>query len=269
MRLLTALAVAATATAQTSTVTSEYVDPITGFTFQSYATNSYRFGLILPSSNPATDLIAQIVGPLNTDGDGWVGIDFGSSMIGPLLLVAWPTGDPSSPVIASPRQAHGKSPDLVHVYDNHQVEASLIPKGTFVNTTHITATILCRGCVNSDSFDPLSDSGQFGYAYSVRSVDTPGSKDSRLSSHSPDGARGFFGVHIPGARSDDFATYAQAAVPVASSTGGPTTSGGSGATGTTGGVAATGTKPSGAKERKSGVLGLAFAGVVAAMWAMI
>jgi hypothetical protein len=267
MRILTALAVAAVATAQN--ITSKYLDPLTGFTFHSWASDSgYRFGLILPSSDHATDLIAQLVAPLNTDGDAWAGVAFGRSMMGPLLLAAWPTGDPSHPVLVSPRVAHGKAADLVHVYDNHPVQVKLIPKGTVVNSTHFTATILCEGCVNSDSFAATDSSGQFGFAHSLQKVATPGSQDTQLSSHSsPYGYRGLFGIDIPQTKSDQFETYAEEAVPVGSPAA-PTTAAGSGPTGTTGGVA-TSTKPSGAEGRKSGFTGLMLAGLVAVVMALI
>ncbi|KAK0616318.1 hypothetical protein B0T14DRAFT_435510 [Immersiella caudata] len=252
-------------------ITSEYHDPLTNFTFHGWASDSgYRFGLIVPPSDQATDFIAQLVGPLNTDGGGWAGVAFGRSMMGPLLLAAWPTGDPSHPVIVSPRVAHGKSADLVHVYDNHPVQVKLIPQGTTVNSTHFTATILCQGCVNSDSFEMTASSEQFGYAHSLKKVETPGSQGTRLSSHSPpDGSRGSFGIDITQAKSEEFASYAQAAVAVVDSTAAPTTAGGSRPTGTAVGVAPTGTKPSGAEGRRSGMVGLVLAGLIAAVRVMI
>lgn len=47
----------------------------------------YYFGIMLPQQ-PTTDFLAQLVSPL-TQGSGWGGVSLGSSMKGPLLLVAW------------------------------------------------------------------------------------------------------------------------------------------------------------------------------------
>jgi hypothetical protein len=71
-----------------SSPTSQYIDVVTGITF--YALESptgYLFGMMMPQ-HPTTDFIAQIVTPL-ADGAGWGGVSFGSSMVGPLLLVTW------------------------------------------------------------------------------------------------------------------------------------------------------------------------------------
>ncbi|KAK0644396.1 hypothetical protein B0T16DRAFT_392756 [Cercophora newfieldiana] len=196
---------ATAALGQATSTSSAYHDPYTGIHFQRYASGNYSFSLVLPD-NPSfatTDLIGQLVSPLSPDGDGWAGVSFGSKMMGPLLLVAWPT--PSKSVIVSPRLAHGKSPDSVHVYDNHPVKVKQIPEGTFVNGTHVTATFLCEGCVNADSFDPrASQIWQFAWAWSQRRVAEPGKPDTALSDHR--GVYGFFGVDLEGAKSTEFLT---------------------------------------------------------------
>jgi cellobiose dehydrogenase (acceptor) len=71
-----------------SSPTSSYIDVDTGITFYGLESpTGYLFGMMLPQ-HPTTDFIAQIVTPL-TDGAGWGGVSFGSSMVGPLLLVTW------------------------------------------------------------------------------------------------------------------------------------------------------------------------------------
>lgn len=82
------LASATAAPSQGRSLTDSYTDADTGITFHGYASPpSYLFGMVLPQQ-PTTDLIVQLVSPL-TEGGGWGGVSFGSSMTGPLLLVTW------------------------------------------------------------------------------------------------------------------------------------------------------------------------------------
>ena len=75
------------ATPSTITIRS-YTDVDTGIAFNGHgAPSGYRFGMMMPQQ-PTTDFIAQLVSPL-TDGAGWGDVSLGSSMAGPLLLVAW------------------------------------------------------------------------------------------------------------------------------------------------------------------------------------
>ncbi len=78
---------AQTATPSTMAIRS-YTDVDTGIAFNGHnSPTGYRFGIMMPRQ-PTTDFIAQLVSPLN-DGAGWGGVSLGSSMVGPLLLVAW------------------------------------------------------------------------------------------------------------------------------------------------------------------------------------
>lgn len=66
-----------------------YTDEKSGITFNGHTdTTGVRFGIALPEK-ATTDLIAQIVAPVTNDG-GWAGSVFGSTMVGSLLVVAWP-----------------------------------------------------------------------------------------------------------------------------------------------------------------------------------
>ena len=100
-------------------------------------------------------------------------------------------------------------------YTANPTTLSPIPQGTFVNATHLSATFLCRGCINSASFDPAwaadtpSRDVFFGYAFSQTAVASPSDIDTRLSDHTGPGAGyGAFRVVLGDARSDDYDTYA-------------------------------------------------------------
>ncbi|KAK5661628.1 hypothetical protein OQA88_9728 [Cercophora sp. LCS_1] len=222
MRLsaLLPVALATTASAQDGTRrTSSYVDPATGITFQSFAlTQGYRFGLVLPQQSDSKDLIVQLISPLN-NGAGWAGIDFGKTMIGPLLLTAWPKGDSSNSVMISPRQATSYRADGCQPYTKGPIDIKPIAGGTFVNSTHVSATFVCGGCINSDSFDPTASATQeFAFAYSTRAVQNPSSDGAVLSPHNTNGELyGTFGVDIASAKSSSYGTFAAKAAEAAPS----------------------------------------------------
>ena len=269
----TVLAAAAMATAVSSQqTTKQYIDPMTGFTFQSFSPgDGYRFGIVMPQGD-TTDLIGQLTGPLNGEGGGWAGIDFGNRMVGPLLIVAWPAGDAANSVMISPRQAHGKNPDRVTVYTAQPIKLRQIAKGTFANGSHVTATFVCEGCINADSFDPkTSQTGQFAWAYSSKTVVTPGSADTVLSEHQE--RYGRFGVDLDGARSPEYASYAKLAQSATSSGGfpGPTTTtmgGGAGSTSSPAGGGKSGAVSNGRIGAES-VIALTCAGALYAIQAFL
>jgi hypothetical protein len=100
-------------------------------------------------------------------------------------------------------------------YTANPITISPIKQGTFVNSTHISSTFLCAGCINSDSFDSSpagrSDSDVFfGYAYSQTPVENPSDIDTALSDHTGKGADyGAFRVILGDAKSDDYDRYAE------------------------------------------------------------
>lgn len=98
-------------------------------------------------------------------------------------------------------------------YTANPITISPIKQGTFVNSTHISSTFLCAGCINSDSFDPSSKGDVFfGYAYSQIPVDDPSNIDTALSDHTGNGADyGEFRVMLDDAKSDDYDRYAKLA----------------------------------------------------------
>lgn len=96
--LLTSVLLALRAVAQSA---SPYIDAKTGITFNGYHhTSGYILGIALPE-NPTTDFIAQIQAPI-TDGAGWAGFSMGQSMVGNLLVVAWPN---NGEIVSSFREA--------------------------------------------------------------------------------------------------------------------------------------------------------------------
>jgi hypothetical protein len=126
-----------------------------------------------------------------------------------------PKGDK---VMTSPRIATAYRSDGVVPYRVHPITLVPIQQGTFVNTTHISSTFLCRGCINADSFDPTwgnTRSVFFTYAYSMSPVENPGTADAAiLHDHlSADGGYGAFSVELDIARSDKYETYAALAKP--------------------------------------------------------
>jgi hypothetical protein len=102
-------------------------------------------------------------------------------------------------------------------YTTHPIALLPIPLGTYANTTHVSSTFLCRGCINSDSFDPAwaADNNTqnrdvfFGYAFSQTAVASPSDNDTALSPHTgPDGGYGAFRISLAKAKSDQYDKYA-------------------------------------------------------------
>ncbi|APA09589.1 hypothetical protein SS1G_06264 [Sclerotinia sclerotiorum 1980 UF-70] len=137
---LLALGFTAGALAQTAT---SYVDTNTGITFQGATdTTGFKFGMVM-EANATSDFIGQIVFP-STAGSGYGGVSLTGSMVGSMLIVAWPSG---TDVIASLRETSGyTSPG---VYANNTAQLLPIANGTFVNSTHMSYTFLCQACIGN------------------------------------------------------------------------------------------------------------------------
>ncbi|KAH8668370.1 hypothetical protein BX600DRAFT_434914 [Xylariales sp. PMI_506] len=166
--------------------TSPYTDSATGIRFLGFADGTgFSFGLALPPS-PGTDAIIQLVSPVSDSGAGWGGVDFGPQMTGRLMMVAWPDGDR---VQVSPRIATGyELDDGADAYTREAITVSAIAVGTFVNSTHVSATFVCGGCLNADSFTSADAKPTFSYAYADKSaVADPSNPDTQLSDHTADG----------------------------------------------------------------------------------
>lgn len=83
------------------------------------------------------------------------------------MVVAWPSSDE---VVSSLRETSGYTSPTV--FSNTSVTLSPIANGTFVNSTHISYTFLCSGCITGDaySFDATSSSIVLGWAVSSSAV---------------------------------------------------------------------------------------------------
>ena len=184
--------------------TLNYTDATTGISFSGYTNGKgFSFGMALPET-PEKDAVMQLVGPL-TDGGGWASFDFGVSMRNKLLIVAWPNG---KDVVLSPRIATGYTNPTV--YTKNDIKLSPIPKGTFVNSTHYSATFLCGGCItgDEDTFKPTDETGVFAYAVANTAVATPADPASALTFHSSFSG---FGMSLADAKSADYAKWADMA----------------------------------------------------------
>lgn len=182
---------------------TNYTDPNTGITFLTYfaADVDYSFGVVFPETVD-TDFIGQLVVPL-TDGAGWGAVDFGGDMTKHLLFVAWPNGDD---VVTSFRMTQSYANPSV--YTNTTVSALPIANGTFVNSTHLSYTFVCEGCIvgGTTSFASDAEAPVLGYAVSTTSPDTISSASSALTYH--DAASGEWGFSISGAKSASYSTWA-------------------------------------------------------------
>ncbi|KAH7343061.1 hypothetical protein BKA65DRAFT_526989 [Rhexocercosporidium sp. MPI-PUGE-AT-0058] len=195
---LSLMAFAAGAWAQQS---SSSVDPNTGITFQGKTdTTGFYFGMAVPET-VGSDFIGQLVVPITT---GYGGLTLTGSMTGSLLVVAWPN---EGKVIASFRETSGyTSPP---VYNNASLSLSPISKGTFVNSTHMSYTFLCGGCImgNGLTFKAESETIVVGWAFSKTAPTNPSSADSATFVYH-DAGFGAFGLALNLAGSADYAAWA-------------------------------------------------------------
>lgn len=222
---------------------SKYIDSNSNITFLGYANKGFHFGMALPA-DPKDDLIVQLVSPLK-DGGGWGGIDFGASMTGPLMIAAWPNTAKSNTVMISPRVATGyEISNGANVYKANPIKITQIPDGTFVNDTHVSATFVCGGCLNADSFGAANKTATFAYAYAYDPVADPADVDTQLSDHTANGEPyGGFGVTVAQAQSSEYSTWAALTQTAAAGASGSAAAGAS-ATGGAGAPAATGSSSS-------------------------
>ncbi|KAK6223419.1 hypothetical protein LQW54_000537 [Pestalotiopsis sp. IQ-011] len=207
---LTASVTATMALGASAAGTLNYTDSYTGISFSGYSDGKgYIFGMALPETI-GTDAIIQLVAPA-TDGAGWAGFDFGVEMANKLLLCAWPNGDA---VVTAARIATTYANPTAYTGD---VTFYPIDDGTYVNSTHYSATFLCSGCITNDDDTFLtSDTSNaiLGWAYSDTAPTTPSDTSSVLNYHSA--GFGGFGMPLTYAQSADYDTWAALASSTAS-----------------------------------------------------
>ncbi|KAG2415949.1 hypothetical protein HFD88_007141 [Aspergillus terreus] len=181
---------------------SAYSDSTTGIDFQRWCdeTTGFCFGVALPESVDS-DFVGQLVVPLS-ESKGWGGVSLGGSMTQTLLLAAWPNGD--SVVSTLRKTSTYANPDVF----SGDASLTAIPDGTSVNSTHLTYTFLCSGCiVGSPTTFSASDETYFlGWALSKTNPTTPSSPSSVLPYH----AAGFgsFKMLFSDAKSSKYSTWA-------------------------------------------------------------
>ncbi|KAJ4265995.1 hypothetical protein NW762_003968 [Fusarium torreyae] len=189
---------------------SAYTDPKTGIDFQRYQKDTYSFGIAVPETL-GKDFIGQLVFP-HAKNEGWGGVSLRGGMVNGLLFVAWANGDE---VVTSFRVAGSyANPET---YTNTTVKATPIPDGTFINSTHISYTFLCEGCVVDKMTTLTSENPILGYAWSETNPDTPSDPESALTYH--DAGFGQFGLDIAAAASAKYSKWAALAEETASAPG--------------------------------------------------
>ncbi|TGO50415.1 hypothetical protein BCON_0184g00200 [Botryotinia convoluta] len=205
---LLTLGFAARALAQTAV---SYVDANTGITFEGATdTTGFQFGMVM-EANATSDFIGQIVFP-STAGSGYGGVSLTGSMVGSMLIVAWPSG---TDVIASLRETSGyTSPGA---YANATAQLLPIANGTFVNSTHMSYTFLCQACIgNTYTLAAGATQVVVGWAFGNGTVTNAASAtDATFSYHGT--GYGDFGIQTASAANDNYATWAAMASAVTAS----------------------------------------------------
>ncbi|KAL4894435.1 cellobiose dehydrogenase [Aspergillus ambiguus] len=192
---------------------SAYSDTTTGIDFQRWCDEDtgFCFGVALPESVDS-DFVGQMVVPLS-DSKGWGGVSLSGSMTSALLIAAWADGD--SAVSTLRKTSTYANPD-VFSGDASIVE---IPDGTSVNSTHLTYTFLCSGCIvgSPTTFSASDDTYFFGWALSKSNPNTASSPSSVLPYH----AAGFgsFEMLLSQAKSSKYSTWASKAQSTPTATG--------------------------------------------------
>ncbi|KIY52485.1 CBD9-like protein [Fistulina hepatica ATCC 64428] len=200
--LALSLSVALLATGVLAQISHSMTDGNTGITFQAFTNpqTGFTFGLVVPE-NVGSDFIGQLVVPTNGSGWGGVSLNGDSHMTDSLMIVAWPYGDE---VMHSVRELiqYGAP-----VY-NGSVSLSEIPAGTFINSTHLSLTFLCSGCITNSSLSFSADDATavMGYAVSDIEVEDPSDPATELTYH--DEGAGGFDMDIEGAKSSEYDTWA-------------------------------------------------------------
>lgn len=173
-------------------------------------------------------------------------------MTGNLLLVAWPNTEKDNTVMISPRIATGyEISNGANIYKANPITITQIPDGTFVNDTHVAATFVCGGCLNSDSISGGDKTATLSYAYAYDAVDDPSDVDSELSDHTANGEPyGAFDVTVAQAKSSEYHKWAALTTAAkATATGAATGTAGASSAGT--GTAATTATGSGSSSGSS------------------
>jgi hypothetical protein len=139
-----------------------------------------------------------------TNASGWVGAALGSDMVGPLLLVAYPSGNK---VVSSFRVASDYVSPPVYS-GNATLSMQPIAAGTKVTADSLTYTFVCSGCITGSvlSFSADEPGDVFGWAISTTRVARPSSSSSPLNFH--EAGYGDYGMNFTLAKSAQYSQWA-------------------------------------------------------------
>lgn len=191
-------------------VTAPFVDQATNITFQRFfgAKSGFAFGIALPEA-PNSSFIGQLTFPLK-NGAGWGGWSLTGDMEGPLLMAAWsPDG---TNVISSFRQARNEDDNPPEVTGAFSVRP--IAEGTFVNSSFLSYTFLCEGCLDASmglGAAATAGTAEMGWALGSKAVRNPETSAGILAFH--DEGEGGFDAKLSEAKSAEFDKWAALAGP--------------------------------------------------------
>lgn len=125
-------------------------------------------------------------------------------MVNKLLICSW--ADISGGVVSSLRQATSYANP--NVFSNSSVSILPIANGTFTNSTHVSYTFLCQGCIlgGTTTFAATDETPVFGYA--VSSSDPTDVTDPATALTYHDAGFGEFGIVAASAQSANFEFWA-------------------------------------------------------------
>jgi len=216
LRIVLAFFFASVVTCQTK-ITTAFTDAATGIKFQRFfgAKTSFGFGIALPQNTTSNSFIGQLSFPLNNNA-GWGGWSLTGDMEGPLLMAAWSDG---KNVISSFRQAKNEDDNPPEVTGTFTLRP--IAQGTSVNSSFLTYTFLCEGCLDASFGLGVADTAstfEMGWALANTAVKNPGSSAGILGFHNS--GFGGFDAQLNLAKSADFDSWAaMAGAPLSPSAG--------------------------------------------------
>lgn len=181
-------------------ITEAFTDPLTGISFQRFfgAKSGFGFGIALPET-PNNSFIGQLSFPLQ-NGAGWGGWSLTGDMKGPLLMATWSDG---TNVVSSFRQAFNEDDNPPEVTGTFTVRP--IAQGTSTNSSSLTYTFLCEGCLSANFGLGAADTAgtvEMGWALSSKPVQNPGSSAGILAFH--DIGFGGFSAQLGKAKNAEF-----------------------------------------------------------------
>jgi len=204
LRILLAFIFSSTVICQTK-ITTAFTDAATGIKFQRFfgAKTNFGFGVALPQNTTSNSFIGQLTFPLKNSA-GWGGWSLTGDMEGPLLMAAWSDG---KNVISSFRQAKNEDDNPPEVTGAFTLRP--IAQGTSVNSSFLTYTFLCEGCLDASFGLGAADTTgtvEMGWALADTAVRNPGTSAGVLGFHN----RGFggFDATLSLAKSAEFDTWA-------------------------------------------------------------